>query len=349
MSKSFPAFFQRVSGSFVKMPFYLSIAKLCENFLFRKLSQFFINLGHWANLFQPFLATFSGVGKTESSETREHLDELFLLENGLLIQVWTRIKFFFGLQQKSNKNLSKPLEECLYERFKDKQFFPKASIFYHFRTLSWSFALPGETFQLLYWNSSLSVYYINLRKIYSTICSVFLRVPDIEQEKIGLLSKLSRQDSQNCIVRVRKINPEKNFRTFLFLILSGHCAKFVWPLFKVFFSRFVKKKFYMSIETIQIFPKKNLLSNKNMFVIYYWNIEQNISGFLAENFLQVSKKSILFLLTKTLGNFFSDIFTALHRSWTLSESFPAIFGFFLTGWSKLRLSSPENTWMNCFG
>ena len=65
-----------------------------------------------------------------------------------------------------------------------------------------------------------------------------------------------------------------------------------------------------------------------MFVISYWNIEQNISGFLSKIFLQVCKNSILPLHTKSLGKFFSDTFTALHRSWTLSECFPAIFGFF---------------------
>ena len=143
-------------------------------------------------------------------------------------------------------------------------FFRKHQFFYHLRTLSWSFALPGKIFQLPYWNCTLSVYYITLRKVYSAICSVFLRTPDIEQEKIGLLSKLFRQDSQNCIIRVREINPEKKisylFVSYPFRTLREICLAFDQSLFSIT----LKFEHYMSIETIQTFSKKETSLGKKI-------------------------------------------------------------------------------------
>ena len=165
MSKTFPAFFQKFSCRFVKIPFYLSIRKVWGNF-FRILLQLFIDLGHWASAFQPFSVFFNGVVNTAFVEPREHLDELLWIENGLLIQVWTCAENFLAY----------------YKKFT-----------------------------------------IGLSKLYYTC----------------------REDQTG-----------KKIRTFLILIVSGHCVKFVWPLFKVFSSRFVKNKFYMSIETIQISPEK---------------------------------------------------------------------------------------------
>ena len=78
-------------------------------------------------------------------------------------------------------------------------------------------------------------FYINLSKVYSPICSVFLRIPDIEQEKIGLLSKPFRQDCQNCFLRVRKINPEKKsylFVSYPFRTLREICVAFVQSFFQ---------------------------------------------------------------------------------------------------------------------
>ena len=143
MSKTFPAFFQKVSCRFVKIPFYLSIRKVWGIF-FRILLQLFIDLGHWASIFQPFSAFFNGVVNTAFVEPREHLDELLWIEKGLLIQLWTCAENFLAN----------------YKKFT-----------------------------------------IGLSKLYYTC----------PEDQTG-----------------------KKIRTFLFLIVSGHCAKLVWPLVKVF-------------------------------------------------------------------------------------------------------------------
>ena len=104
------AFGQSLFSLTLKIVFYMSIETV-RTFSNEESSPkkivFNIFLEHWANLFQPFPATFSGVGKTESSETREHFDELFSLENGLLIQVWSCTNFFLASCKNFNKNLSK--------------------------------------------------------------------------------------------------------------------------------------------------------------------------------------------------------------------------------------------------
>ena len=202
-------------------------------------------------MFQPFPATFSGVGKTESTETREHLDELFLLENGLLIQVWTRIKFFLAYSKKVTKICQNLLKNVCTNVSMINSFFPKTSFFYHFRTLSWSFALPGKTFQLPYWNCSLSVYYINLRKIYSPICSVFLGNPRHWARK----NRLSFKTFPAGLSKLYYTCPEDQsgkkisylFVSYRFRTLRETCLAFSQSLFSIT----LKFEFYMSIETIQ--------------------------------------------------------------------------------------------------
>ena len=132
MSKTFPAFFQKVSCRFVKIPFYLSIRKVWGIF-FRILLQLFIDLGHWASIFQPFSAFFNGVVNTAFVEPREHLDELLWIENGLLIQLWTCAENFLAYYKKFTIGLSKLYYTCPEDQTGKKNSYLFVS--YRFRTL----------------------------------------------------------------------------------------------------------------------------------------------------------------------------------------------------------------------
>ena len=143
MSKTFPAFFQKVSCRFVKIPFYLSIRKVWGFFFgYFYSSPSILDIERvFSSHFRLF---FNRVVKTAFVEPREHLDELFLIENGLLMQLWTCAENFLAY----------------YKKFT-----------------------------------------IGLSKLYYTC----------PEDRSG-----------------------KKIRTFLFLIVPGHCAKLVWPLVKVF-------------------------------------------------------------------------------------------------------------------
>ena len=80
---------------------------------------------------------------------------------------------------------------------------------------------------------------------------------------------------------------------------------------------------------------KKLLSEKNMFITSFWNIEQFISGFLPKSFRELCESAILPLHSKTLGKIsFSETFTVFHQSWSLRKFVPAIPGYFYRGWQN---------------
>ena len=207
-------------------------------------------------------------------------------------------------------------------------FFRKHQFFSTLAGIDLKFCPPWKIFQLPYWNCSLSVFLYQFKQsLFPNMFSFFKNSrhwarknrPSFKTFPAGLSKLFSTcpEDQSG-----KKIVP------FCFLSfpdiarnLCGLCSKF-------FSADLSKKNSICPRKPYKFLQKKNILSNKNTFVISYWNIEQIISGFLAKNFLQVCKNSILPLHTKSSGNFFSDTFTALHRSWTLSEYFPAIFGFF---------------------
>ena len=141
--------------------------------------------------------------------------------------------------------------------------------FYLIPTLNWNFWPSGKFFQTRCYNCSLSVHSVILEKFFfSNTFSSFKNCRHWAIKNRPSAKKF-RPLCQKYFLRVQAINPEKN-GILLFLIVSGHCAKFVWPFVKVFSADMSE------LNTIFFFMKDKKFLSKKMLFISFWNFEGSV-------------------------------------------------------------------------
>ena len=160
--------------------------------------------------------------------------------------------------------MSKSLQECLYDRFKDKQFFPKTSIFLSLADIELKFCPPGKNFPtaLLKLHSECLLYHFK-ESLFRNMFSFFKNSRHWARKNRPSFKTFPAGFTKLYYTCPGDQSGKKNsylFVSYPFRTLREICLAFDQSLFSIT----LKFEHYMSIETIQTFSKKETSLGKKI-------------------------------------------------------------------------------------